>query len=569
MSSHDQVQRDSVIVEEIMHLSLKEQANMIAEKFSKVSNEYQKLKTSDINLDEATNLKSTPILAEHQVYEYLKRIKTNTSTVKDDIPAKIIKEFACELAAPLTDVINTMVILGEFPDIWKVEIVSPVPKVYPTLTMDELRKIAGLKNFSKISEKIISEWMISDMEELRDKSQYGNEKGVSVNHYLIKMIHEILTGVDRNSANEKFAVICTMIDWKQAFDRQCPKLGIESFMRNGVRKSLLPVLVNYLQDRKMIVKWMGELSETKELNGGGPQGALWGILEYLSLSNDNTDFISSQEKFKFIDDLSILEKINLLYIGLASYNYKSNVASDIIENGYFLPPENLKTQANLKKISEWTLNNKMLLNTFKTKTMNFNFTNNYQFSSRLSVDNEVLETITETKLLGVMINNSLTWDTNTKYITKRANARMRMLHKLVEFNVPEEDLVNIFILYIRSVLEQSCQVWHSNLTFENMTDLERVQKNALKIILKENYISYENALTRTGLDCLLDRREQLCLKFAKACLRNSNMKDMFPLNKDYQQNTRNKEKYEVTFANTGRLLKSAIPHMQRLLNANV
>ena len=47
------------------------------------------------------------------------------------------------------------------------------------------------------------------------------------------------------------------------------------------------------------------------------------------------------------------------------------------------------------------------------------------------------------------------------------------------------------------------------------------------------------------------------------------MKDMFPLNKDYQQNTRNKEEYEVTFANTGRLLKSAIPHMQRLLNANV
>ena len=92
------------------------------------------------------------------------------------------------------------------------------------LTMNELRKNAGLKNFSEISEKIISEWMISDMEELRDKSQHGNEKGVSVNHYLIKMIHEILTGVDRNSANEKFAVICTMIDWKQAFDRQCPKL---------------------------------------------------------------------------------------------------------------------------------------------------------------------------------------------------------------------------------------------------------------------------------------------------------------------------------------------------------
>ena len=54
----------------------------------------------------------------------------------------------------------------------------------------------------------------------------------------------------------------------------------------------------------------------------------------------------------------------------------------------------------------------------------------------------------------------------------------------------------------------------------------------------------------------------------KACLRNSNMKDMFPLNKDYQQNTRNEEKYEVTFATKGSLQNSAIPYMQRLLNAN-
>ena len=133
------------------------------------------------------------------------------------------------------------------------------------------------------------------MAELRDKSQYGHEKGLSVNP--IKMTYEILTCTDTNTANEKFAVICTMIDWKQAFDRQCPKLGIESFMKNGVRKSLIPILTNYLQDRKMCVKWNGVLSSIKSLNGGGPQGALWGILEYLSLSNDNTDYVSKNELF--------------------------------------------------------------------------------------------------------------------------------------------------------------------------------------------------------------------------------------------------------------------------------
>ena len=41
---------------------------------------------------------------------------------------------------------------------------------------------------AKICEKILSEFMIADMAEGRDPSQYGNLKGVSVNHYLIKMI---------------------------------------------------------------------------------------------------------------------------------------------------------------------------------------------------------------------------------------------------------------------------------------------------------------------------------------------------------------------------------------------
>ena len=158
--------------------------------------------------------------------------------------------------------------------------------------------------------------MIGDMAEERDVSQYGNEKGISVNHYLIKMINEILVNDDKNTIYEKFAVFCTMVDWKQAFDRQCPKLGVCSFMRNGVRKDIIPVLIIYFENRRMIVKWHGIESSMRMLNGGGPQGALWGILEYLAQSNNNTDYISPNRKFKFIDDLSILEIINLLSIGI-------------------------------------------------------------------------------------------------------------------------------------------------------------------------------------------------------------------------------------------------------------
>ena len=103
------------------------------------------------------------------------------------------------------------------------------------------------------------------------------------------------------------------------------------------------------------------------------------------------------------------------------------------------------------------------------------------------------------------------------FLVKRANARIRLLHKLVEFEVPQEDLINIYVLYVRSILEQSCQVWHRSLSLENFQDLERVQKNALRIILKYDYLSYSNALNATGLATLFERRSQLCLKLSQSC----------------------------------------------------
>ena len=107
-----------------------------------------------------------------------------------------------------------------------------------------------------------------------DPSQYANQKGLSINHYLIKLIDKILQSVDKNSKNEAVAVLATLVDWKQAFPRQCPKLGIQSFIENGLRPALIPMLINYFQGREMRVKWKGKLSTTRKLKGGGLKGLL-------------------------------------------------------------------------------------------------------------------------------------------------------------------------------------------------------------------------------------------------------------------------------------------------------
>ena len=136
---------------------------------------------------------------------------------------------------------------------------------------------------------------------------------------------------------------------------------------------------------------------------------------------------------------------------------------------------------------------------------------------------------------------------------------------MYSFNVPTAELVNIYCLYIRSLVEQSCVVWGSAITKGEEYDLERVQKVALRIILKDSYVTYSNALSITSLQTLKCRRVVLMKRFAIKCTKNSFTEDMFPLNPS-TVNTRNREKYMVTHAKTERLANSAIPVMQRLLN---
>ena len=383
------------------------------------------------------------------------------------------------------------------------------------------------------------------------------------------MIDQILSDTDNSSKGVVNAVLATLYDWKEAFPRQCPKLGVEAFIKCGVRPSLIPLIINYLQDRSMVVKWHGETSTSRELHGGGPQGATFGIWEYLAQSNDSADCVPSDHRFKFVDDLTVLEKINLLIVGLSSFNSKATVPNNIAEHNQFIPAEFLKSQHYINTIKEWTDKQKMILNQKKTKVMAFNFTDNHQFTTRLTLNNEHVEMVNFSKLLGVIISDNLKWDDNTDMLVKKANARMELLRKVSTFGTSISEKKNIYILFIRSILEQSCVVWHSSLTTENSENLERIQKSALKVILGKQYSNYENALEKCDLQPLSDRRTELCLKFAKKCLKHDKVKDLFPLKqKSHEMDLRDTEKYVVKHANTERYKNSAIPFMQRLLNEN-
>ena len=405
------------------------------------------------------------------------------------------------------------------------------------------------------------------MESSMDKAQFGNQKQISIQHYLIQLLHRILTAVDKNSGKEAFAVIANFIDWKDAFPRQCPELGIKSFMKNGVRPALIPLLINYFQNRQMRVKWHGVMSKPRRINGGGPQGATLGILEYLAQSNDSASCVPLENRFKFIDDLTCLEIINLLSIGIASANVKQQVPTDLPKHGQVIPAENLKSQDWLEQINDWTKSQKMLINEKKCNSMIFNFTHQHQFTTRMKLNDQNIDIVESKKLLGTEITNDLKWDLNTSKMVRKANASMGILRKAASFGASRDDMKTLYIAYVRSHLEQSAVVWHSSLTNQNIHDLERVQKSAVRLIMGGQYENYKKSLSLLKLQTLETRRKELCLNFAKKCLKTPRMKQMFPLNmKKHSMKTRNMQKYKIQLAKSERLKRSPLIYMQTLLN---
>ena len=77
-------------------------------------------------------------------------------------------------------------------------------------------------------------------------------------------------------------------------------------MKIGVCASLINVLIDFLGDRKISVKYNSEESQLHSLIGGGPQGSWTRQQAYLVASDDDASFISEEDRYKFCDDLSIL-----------------------------------------------------------------------------------------------------------------------------------------------------------------------------------------------------------------------------------------------------------------------
>ena len=192
---------------------------------------------------------------------------------------------------------------------WKREWVSPIPKVKEPEVLKDVRKVASTSDFNKVLEAVTKDFIVEDISLKLDPKQFGGKKGHGTEHMVVSLINRILYLLDNNST--KSAVIKAGVDWSSAYERGDPTNTATKFIKLGLRPSIVKLLTSYMTSRKMTVKFNGEESSLITLCGGFPAGSVIGQDCYLVASNEAAEELNTDDRFKYIDGVTIWDTSRL------------------------------------------------------------------------------------------------------------------------------------------------------------------------------------------------------------------------------------------------------------------
>ena len=240
--------------------------------------------------------------------------------------------------------------------------------------------------------------------------------------------------------------------------------------------SCLSWFESYLSNRTQRVSLNNNLSDAANVIYGVPQGSILGPLLFLIFINDLPLYIQSTSTSVdlYADD---------------TYFYCSSHDKLVLER---------KLQASLDCLQRWCHENGMVLNTDKTKVMLITSRQkrtvlndavlNLQYS-----DIDISMTTCD-KILGIQVDENLTWNSHFNFLSKKLSSYMWLLSKVRTY-LSTEHRVLFYNAYIKPHLDYCSLIW-SNTSNININKISRLQRRSCKLILGIEYNGLIDAFQR-------------------------------------------------------------------------
>ena len=479
---------------------------------------------------------------EEEIFELLAGIDTTKSNGPDGISGKMLKSTASSITPALTKLFNLSIKLGKLPAEWKLARVNPIPKQGSKSDPSNYRPISLLPVISKLMEKHIQKCLLKHLQEHSPISdnQWGFSKGKSTTGALLTAVDNWHRSLE--SGNDVCAVF---FDLRKAFDSVPHKLLLNKLVEINTDPHLIKWIADYLRDREQYVGVNGASSNPLPVVSGVPQGSILGPLLFLIFIDGITSVsISNGSMLLYADDI-------LLY--------------RVIRNRQDL----VHIQQDINSLHNWIQEKYLQFNASKCKYMLISRKRQPLVSSDLfTINNLKIEKVEHFKYLGVWLSSNLTWNKHIEEICKSASKQTGMIYRKFYQNSSRETLLNLYISLIRPRLEYAAPVWDpSHQTFTQA--VEKVQRFALKMCLKNWSSTYEELLTDSKLPTLKDRRTLLKLSYLFQVMNGSFSFPNAPLTLRQTRTLRNSEYLllERPIVRTNAYMYSYFPHVISLWNS--
>lgn len=205
-----------------------------------------------------------------------------------DIFPKLLTEYATIIGGPAAEVFNAAYREQCWPEVWKTERVSCIPKTKNPSSLTELRYISCTPVLSKIMEYFVLDKLRGEV--LTKTNQFGGIPGLGTNHYLIEAWDKMLESLDDYDA----ACALISIDFAKAFNTMGHQTFLHQLELHGASTNSYNLVQAFLTGRKMEFKVNESFSAKRLLKGGSPQGTLLGNFLFI-LATDSLEEAAPDE----------------------------------------------------------------------------------------------------------------------------------------------------------------------------------------------------------------------------------------------------------------------------------
>ena len=406
-------------------------------------------------------------ISEIEISDIINNLNSNKAS---DYSPRFLKIFNNQFSYLLTTLFNDCISEGVFPDELKIAKVLPLFKSGDKDCINNYRPISILPIFSKIFEKLIQSRLIKffDKEKVLYDGQFGFRKKRSTIQALNVSISNVI-----NSLEKRHKSLGIFIDFSKAFDTIKHSILLEKLYHYGIRGVAWNLMKSYLNNRRQYVYFdQSTFSDLDTISFGVPQGSVLGPLLFIIYINDiiycqctcdsvhciNPDCITALF-ILFADDCNI-------FIDDKDTNAAYHRANDVLSG--------LKSYIDA---------NYLHINIKKTKYISFRPPRSQPSTEEVSLcyDGIDIQQVQSIKFLGVIIEDTLSWQTHIDSVCRKISQVTGIMYQLSK-SAPKSMLVSIFNALIQSNLSYGISVWGSGGDKNGLSRLFTLQKRSIRII---------------------------------------------------------------------------------------